>query len=148
MNRNEKRRMRRVIQSYDRSLRNAHDEFEREIGKLKYNEESKLVSLPSSFENSPIADNLNEASEMLDSILKADEKIISLLDDILFDSGVDSDFKAVTNKTQITLEKKDVSFHALLPSSLLKRLKEESCHSGLSMNEIVCQALKKALENS
>ncbi len=148
MNRDEKRRMRRVIQSYDRSLRNAHDEFEREIGKLKYNEKSKLVSLPSSFENSPIADNLNEASEMLDSILKADEKIISLLDDILFDSGVDSDFKAVTNKTQITLEKKDVSFHALLPSSLLKRLKEESAHSCLSMNEIVCQALKKTLESS
>ncbi len=147
MNRDEKRMMRRVIQSYDRNLRNAHIDFEKEIGKLQYKEETKLSALPSSFENSPIADNLNEASEMLKSILKIDDKIMSLLDDILYESCVSSDFKTVTYNTVITEGKKDVSFHALLPSSLLKRLKEESLRTGISMNEILCQALIKALQD-
>ena len=148
MNRDNKRKMNRVIKNYDRGLRNAHAEFESEIGKLQYNEESKLNSLPSSFENSPTADNLSEASEMLNKILKLDEKIIDLLDDILYESGTSSDFKPVICKTKIAPEKKDVSFHALLPSSLLKRLKEESLLTGISMNEILCQSLIKALGDS
>ncbi len=147
MNRDEKRSMKRVIQNYDRSLRTAHSDFEKEIELMRYKESEKLAALPSSFESSPIADNLTESAEMLGSILKKDEKIIDLLDDILYDSGVSSDFTAVTCKTKITSGKKDVSFHALLPSSLLKRLKEESLHTGISMNEIVCQALIKGLKD-
>ena len=148
MNRDEKRKMRRVIQKYDSSLRNAHDDFEREIGKLQYREDSKLKSLPQSFENSSLADKLTEAHEMLGRILKADEKIMNLLEYILYDSGVSSNVKHVVSKTKITREKKDVSFHALLSSSLLKRLKEESLLTGLSMNEILCQTLMKALEDN
>ena len=148
MNRDEKRIMRRVIQKYDSSLRNVHDDFEREIGILQYREDSKLKALPQSFENSSLAYNLTEASEMLGRILKMDEKIIDLLDDILYASGVTSSFKHVSSKTKVVREKKDVSFHALLPSSLLKRLKEESLLSGLSMNEILCQTLTKALEDN
>ena len=147
MNRDEKRMMRRVIQKYDNSLRNAHGDFEKEIGKLQYREETKLVSLPSSFENSRVADNLTESSEMLGRILKAEEKIMNLLDDILYESGVSSTFKDATCRTKITQEKKDVSFHALLPSSLLKRLKNESLRTGLNMNEIVCQALREQLKH-
>ncbi len=147
MNRDERRRLKRVIQNYDRSLRTAHSDLEREIDLMKYKESGKLAALPSSFESSPIADNLAESEEMLSSILKKDEKIIDLLDDILFDSGVSSDFTSVAYKTKVTTGKKDVSFHALLPSSLLKRLKEESLQTGISMNEIVCQALLKELKD-
>ncbi len=148
MNRDEKRMMRRIVQGYDRSIRNAHDDLEREISKLQYREESKLQALPASFENSPTADNLTEASDMLKRILKDDEKIIDLLDDILYESNISSDYKPVACKTTINMEKKDVSFHALLPSSLLKRLKEESRITGLSMNEILCRSLKVALEDN
>lgn len=147
MNRDDKRMMRRVIQKYDNSLRNAHGGFEKEIGKLQYREETKLASLPSSFETSRVADNLTESSEMLGRILKAEEKIMNLLDDILYESGVSSTFKDAPCRTEITQEKKDASFHALLPSSLLKRLKDESLRTGLSMNEIVCQALREQLKH-
>lgn len=79
MNRDEKRMMRRIVQGYDRSIRNAHDDLEREISKLQYREESKLQALPASFENSPTADNLTEASDMLKRILTDDEKIMIFL---------------------------------------------------------------------
>ena len=146
MNRDDKRRMKRIIQNYDRSLRTAHCDLEKEIELMRYKESEKLATLPSSFESSPTADNLTESAEMLSSILKKDEKIIAILDEILYDTGVDSNFTAVTCKTKITSGKKDVSFHALLPSSLLKRLKEESKRTGISMNEIACQALLKELK--
>lgn len=79
--------------------------------------------------------------------LKKDGKIIDLLDEILDDSGVCSDFTALTCKTRIASGKKDASFHALLPSSLLERLRDESLRTGISMNEIVCQALLKELND-
>lgn len=74
-------------------------------------------------------------------------KIEDLLDDILFDSDVTSDFMPDNKKTEISLGKKAARFLALLPSSLAKRLKEEATNTGLSMNEIVCQALIKELSD-
>ena len=43
--------------------------------------------------------------------------------------------------------KKDASFNALLSASLLKRLREESQHSGLSMNEVVCHSFLNEMKN-
>lgn len=147
MNRDDRRKIKRVVQDYDRNIRTAHADFEKTIGILQFRESGKLNALPPSLESSPTADNLTEAVEMLTTILKKDEEITELLDEILCETGVSSDFVpvTVTNKDKIVSTKKDVSFHALLPSNLLKRLREESLRTGLSMNEIVCQALLKAL---
>ena len=83
----------------------------------------------------------------LDTVLGKAEDIIDTLDEILDDTGVSSAFTQVTRTTKTIPEKKNVSFHALISSSLLKRLKEESKRTGLSMNEIDCQALLKELKD-
>lgn len=147
MNKNGKRELKRVVQNYDRSLRQAQSSFVRDIEKLKNDEEYKRGNLPLSFEYSSKAYELDEAIEMLKNILKKTVKIEDLLDDILSDSDVTSDFWPVSKKTEISMGKKDARFLALLPSCLAKRLKEESKNTGLSMNEIVCQALIKELSN-
>ncbi len=147
MNKNGKRKLKRIVQNYDRSVRNAQFAFVNDIEALKADEEYKRENLPESFENSSKAYELDEAVEMLGNIVKKTEKIEGLLDDILYDSDVTSDFKPAYKKTEIAMGKKDARFLTLLPSSLLTRLKEESFQSGLSMNEIVCRAIMKELSD-
>ncbi len=148
MNRDEKRAMKRVVKAYDRGLKTVHTEFESEISWMKDKENDKLDNMSSSFESGRTVDQINDSIDMLTNILRKADEIMDALDDILSEAGVSSDYKQVTRQTKIELDKKDVSFHALLSSSLLKRLKEESQHTGLSMNEIVCQALLKELKDS
>lgn len=145
MNRDERRKLRKVVQSFDRSVRQAHYSFARDIDIMKWNEECKRNNLPLSLECSPRADELDETAKMLGAILKKAEKIDDLLDDILFDSNVDSDFVPFNKEVPVTLGKKDARFLMLLPSSLLERLKTEARRTGLSMNEIACRALFKEL---
>ena len=147
MNRDEKRAMQRVVKAYDRGLRSIHSEFEDEINRMKDKENDKLDNMSSAFESGHTVDQINESIEMLNTILGKADEIITNLDDILSEAGISSDYKEVARRTKIIPEKKDASFHALFSSSLLKRLKEESFHTGLSMNEIVCQALQKELKD-
>ncbi len=147
MNRDEKRAMQRVVKAYDRGLRSIHSEFEDEINRMKDKENDKLDNMSSVFESGRAVDQINESIEMLNNILGKADEIITDLDDILSEAGVSSDYKEVPRRTKIIPEKKDASFHALLSSSLLKRLKEESKRTGLSMNEIVCQTLQKELKD-
>lgn len=147
MNRDDRKRMTRVVQNYDRVIRTAHDEFVKEVGDMKDNESRKHDNLPSSFETSNTAENLSDAFDMFETVLEKAEYIVDSPDEILDDTGVGSAYTRVTGTTKIILEKKNVSFHALIFSSLLKRLKEESLRTGLSMNEIVCQALLDELED-
>ena len=147
MNRDERRRLKRVIQDYDRRLRTAYFEFESEVSAMKDNELEKLDSLPPSFVSSPVAEMLTETVDMINNILEKGEEIIDVLDEILSFVEVTSAYTPAPQKTKIIPEKKNVSFHALLPLSLLKRLKEESLCTGVSMNEIICRALSNEMEN-
>ncbi len=147
MNRDDRKRMTRVVQSYDRAIRTANDVFVKEVDDMKDNESRKQENLPSSFETSDTAENLSDAFDMLETVLEKAADIIDSLDEIIGETGVSSTYTRVTGTTKITLEKKNISFHALISSSLLKRLKEESIRTGFSMNEIVCQALLKELED-
>lgn len=145
MNRDEKRRFRRVIQTYDRSLRLAQSSFEKEIGGMKEKESAKLENLPESFESSRLCVELNESVDMLDSLLEKAEEVMDALNEILETAEVNSTFNSTITETTITPGKKDARFLALFPSSLLKRLKEESARTGNSMNEIVCRAVTETL---
>lgn len=146
MNRDERRKVKRIVQDYDRSLRSAYEDFEREMSIMKDNESEKISSLPSSFEEAPIADKLRDSVDMFSTILEKSENIMEALNDILDAADVKSVYSTGTRKTKIVSEKKDVSFHALLSSSLFKRLKEESLRTGLSMNEIISRTLSKELQ--
>ena len=145
MNRDEKRRFRRVIQTYDRSLRLAQSSFEKEIEGMKEKESTKLENLPESFKSSRLCEELSESVDMLDSLLEKAEEVTAALNEILETAKVNSDFDSTVPKTTITPGKKDARFLALFSSSLLKRLNEESARTGSSMNEIVCRAVTEAL---
>lgn len=145
MNRDEKRRLKSVVKAYDVSLRQAQSRFVKEITAMKEKESDKLENLPSSFESSALAEQLEESEGMLDSLLTKAEEITDALDEILDAAELSSAYNPTTSETTIALGRKDARFLALFPSSLLKRLKEESTRTGLSMNEIVCQAVIEAL---
>ncbi len=145
MNRDERRRFKKVVKGFDSSLRLAQSAFVKELTVMKEKEAGKLENLPESFESSALAEQLSESEDMLDSLLSRAEEIMDALDEILEVAEVDSVFNPVAPETAITQGKKDARFLALFPSSLLKRLKEESVRTGLSMNEIVCQAVIGAL---
>jgi predicted DNA binding CopG/RHH family protein len=147
MNESGRNKLKRVVQNYDRSMRQSQFSFINEIESLKDEEECKRGNLPYSFEYSTKAYELDEAVEKLKTILKKTEKIEKLLDDIIFEADVTSDFRPAGKKTEINIGKKDARFLILLPSSMLKRLKEEASCSGLSMNEIVCRAIMKELSD-
>jgi predicted DNA binding CopG/RHH family protein len=108
-------------------------------------EEDKKDVIQKPFLMSDIAERLVSNDKGYENFV--DKVTARALDDTLSEADVSSDYKQVARQTKITLDKKDASFHALLSSSLLKRLKEESERTGLSMNEIVCQALLNKLKN-
>lgn len=147
MNRDDKRRLKKTVQAYDRNLRKAYYSFESELGKMHDEEQEKLDDLPSSFESSTLAEKLSDNVDMIDDVLDKAEEIMNTLDEILLAADVSSGYIPMARSTEIAADKKDVSFHALISSSLLKRLKEESSNTGLSMNEILNQALIKALSD-
>lgn len=148
MNRDERNRLKRAVKAYDCSIRQADAIFEKSIDEMKDLESDKIDRLPQSLSSSMMAEGLNEAVEMLDSIMENAQTIIEQLDEILTTTDVASCYTSSSRKnTGNVTDKRDTSFHALLPSSLLLRLKEKSQRTGESMNELVCQAIQNNIEN-
>lgn len=148
MNRDERNRLKRVVKAYDYSIRQADDVFERIIDEMKDMEANKIDRLPQSLSSSIMAEELNESAEMLDSITENAQTIIDQLDEILTTTGTTSCYHFSNRKTTVNVsDKRDSSFHALLPSSLLTRLKEKSLTTGLSVNELVCQAIQNSMKS-
>lgn len=146
MNRNGVNRLKKVVQAYDYSIRQADSSFQRSIEEMKAEEETKMENLPESLQSSQKADALEGAAEMLGTLLDNAESILDTLEEILSTSSVSSIFTPTARETRATsTDKKSVRFQALLSSSLFMKLKEESARRGLSMNEIVGQALTKEL---
>jgi len=149
MNRDDRNKLRRVIRAYDCCIRKADCIFEREIEEMMDSESDKIDRLPQALSSSLMAQELDDAVEMLESIIENAQSIIEQLDEILASSGVSSCYSPSKPENAINgKDKKDVSFHALLPKSLLLKLKEESHLTGSSMNELVCQAISKELYSS
>lgn len=146
MNRNGVNRLKRVVRAYDYSIRQADSSFQRDIEEMKAEEESKAENLPESLQSSKKAEAIEEAVEMLETLLDNAENILDTLDEILSSSSVSSIFTSTEREmTTSSTGKKDVRFQALLSSTLFTKLKEESARRGLSMNEIVSRALTKEL---
>ncbi len=84
--------------------------------------------------------------EMLGALIDNAESILDTLEEILSTSSVSSIFTPTARETTATsTDKKSVRFQTLLFPSLFMKLKEEPARRGLSMNEIVGQALTKEL---
>lgn len=148
MNRNDRNKLKRIIQAYDCCIRKADCIFERNIEEMRDSESDKIDRLPPALSSSSMAEELDNAVEMLDSIMENSQSIIGQLDEILASSGVCSSYSDTRLENAINVSgKRDVSFHALLPACLVLKLKEESQLTGVSMNELVCQAISKDLDS-
>ncbi len=100
MNRDERRRLKRVIQDYDRRLRPAYFRFESEVCAMKDNELKKLDSLPPSFVSSPVAEMLTETVDTINNILEKGEEIMEALNEILSFADVTSAYTPTPQKTK------------------------------------------------
>ena len=85
---------------------------------------------------------------MLENLLRNAEAVETAVDDLLDTADVSSDFSPERKMKTVSAGRKGVSFHAILPSVLLEKLRIESRISGLSMNEILCRALLNELEEN
>lgn len=142
MNRDDRNKLKRAIQAYDCCIRKADCIFERKIEEMRDSESDKIDRLPQALSSSRMAEELDDAVGMLDSIIENAQSIIEQLDEILASSDVSSCYSDTKPENAVNAKgKKDVSFHALLPTSLVLKLKEESHLTGISMNELVCQAI-------
>jgi len=134
------------VQTYDYSIRLADSTFQKNIEEMRCEEEAKHNRLPESLQSSKKAEDLEEAEAMLEALLENAGNILEELDEILSSSGFSSVFSLPAGESEITSgDKKNVRFQALLPSSLVSRLKKEATLRGLSMNEIVNRALLREL---
>lgn len=147
MNRDDRNRLCRAARAYDYAIRQADSLFEAVLEQMRDAEADKIDRLPWSLQDSHLAEELNDALDMLDTLLDETLAVIEMLDEILSTVETTSNFIATSSGGEAkTLDKRNAGFHALLPASLYSRLKAESFKIGASMNEIVCRALKKALE--
>ncbi len=148
MNRDERNKLDRATRAYDYAIRQADYFFEAVLEQMRDAEADKIDRLPWALQDSHLAEQLNDAVDMLDTLLDETLAVIEMLDEILSTVEIRSNFTATSSGgVAKTMDKRNAGFHALLPASLYSRLKTESFKIGASMNEIVCRALKKALED-
>ncbi len=147
MNRDGLNKLKKIVQAYDYSIRRADSLFQKSIEEMRDDEETKQENLPESLQSSKMAESIEEATTMLESLLENAMNIIDELDEILSISGVSSCFMAPQAETLLSTpsDRKNVRFQALFSSSLFSKLRQESALRGLSMNEIVIRALMKEL---
>lgn len=147
MNRSEKKVLRTETQRFDSSIRLAIHSYSRQVEERMDREQEKLANLPDQIRDSVTGENIEETILSLGELSDKLEEIENALDDILTLTDASSIFKApAAVRGKISQGRKGTDFHAILPLSLLEKLKRESTIQGLSMNEIVCRALTQDLD--
>ena len=146
MNRTGRTRLENAVHNFDRKLRQALHLFTDEMEDMLYDENTKLANVPEPLRDTSQSENYSTAIEMIEEVLKNTEAIETSLDDVLTAADVSSDFVPEKRQTKVSTGRKGVNFHAILPSEMMGKLKRESMVSGLSMNEILCRALRDELE--
>jgi len=147
MNRSEKNGLRKETKCFDASLKLALYSYGEKLDTCKYNEQDKLDRLPSQIRDSSTGDQIQDSIHVLEEISSKVDEIENTLDEILYLADTSSSFSVSSViKHKVSPGRKGISFHAILPFSVLEQLKSESIKKALSMNEILCRALIKELE--
>ncbi len=148
MNRDGRARLRNSTRAYVGIVRQAVHTYTGILEDMLNDEQDKYDRLPEQIQSSSKGEQLSEAIEMIEELLSDVKNMDDVLDDIPTKADVTVSFSPYMEKEVLMDEKRDLSFHALIPSSLMRRLKEESKKTGLSMNEITCRALMGELEKN
>lgn len=148
MNRDGRARLRNSTRAYVGIVRQAVYTYTGILEDMLNDEQDKYDRLPEQIQSSSKGEQLSEAIEMIEELLSDVKNMDDALDDIPTKADVTVSFSPYMEKEVLMGEKRDLSFHALIPSSLMRRLKEESEKTGLSMNEITCRALVGELEKN
>lgn len=147
MNRKGRARLRNALECYDAAVRQAAYELEQVLEGLRQEEEDKYDRLPDQLRDSAKGEQLEESISQLEEFSEASEGIVEILDDMVDSAGVASTWTpSKPHGTELPGQGlRNTAFHALLPSGLATRLKDESRLQCVSMNEMVCRVLTEAL---
>ncbi len=146
MNRSEKKTLKTDTRRFDSSIRLALHTYGEQLEGYMDREQDKLDRLPEQIRDSVTGEQIEESNRVLEELSDKLREIEDILDDILSLADTSSSFKApVAIKETASKGRKGTSFHAVIPNSLMDRLKRETVRCGLSMNEIVCRALRMEL---
>lgn len=112
-------------------------------------EEEKFGNLPESLQDAEKGQGISNSIEILEEILEVVESSESALEEVssLLDIKLSIPQQEKTIEEKLSHGKSSIGFHAILPKDLLLALKCKSMLLGLSMNEIVCRALKLFISN-
>ncbi len=147
MNRSERNGLRRETKCFDASIRLALCSYGERLDGFKCDEQDKLDRLPDQIRDSDTGEQIEGSIQMLEEISDKIDEMENALDEILSLADATSSFSAPHGyKHKISPGRKGVGFHAVFPSTILERLKNESIRRALSMNEILCRALIKELK--
>ena len=127
MNRSEKNGLRKETKCFDASLRLALYSYGEKLDTCKYNEQDKLDRLPNQIRDSSTGDQIQDSIHVLEEISSKIDEIENAIDEILYLADTSSSFSVSSFiKHKVSPGRKGISFHAILPFSVLKQLKSES----------------------
>ena len=145
MNREGRAILKKAAEKFNRDSMLARNSFLNVLEKLK-SEEEKLERLPEQLRDSEKGEQLEERLEALETLLDGIKEQEESISDLLSEQGFSFNFVPLEEKIEGTkIREKSVSFHAIFPVTLSNALRTKAQNTGLSMNEVVCQALTKEL---
>ena len=143
MNREGRAILKKAAEKFNRDSMLARNSFLNVLEKLK-SEEEKLERLPEQLRDSEKGEQLEERLEALETLLDGIKEQEESISDLLSEQGFSFNFVPLEEKIEETkIREKSVSFHAIFPVTLSNALRTKAQNTGLSMNEVVCQALTK-----
>lgn len=146
MNKNDRRKLRTAARRYCSLGQQASEVFKDTVEVLQTSEEEKLDNLPESLQTSSQAQNIESAIDDLNTILEALESSENAFEEIADIIGIDIvELPAYTTLDSDKEAPRNRRFQILLTDQIMGKLKQRSLETGLSCNEIICQAISKYL---
>lgn len=146
MNKNDRRKLRTAARRYCSLGQQASEVFKDTVEVLQTSEEEKLDNLPESLQTSSQAQNIESAIDDLNTILEALESSENAFEEIADIVGIDIvELPAYATSVSDKEAPRNRRFQILLTDQIMGKLKQQSLETGLSCNEIICQAISKYL---
>lgn len=148
MNRDDRRKLARAARSYCTASLQAENEFSAVVRELQENEEKKLDHIPENLQSGGSAESIEEAVDLLSSVIDSLDSIKDLRDEIAEQADIDiSDIHTLLNEKSTAVKDgaRRNRFQILLSDQSLCLMRLRSLQLGISCNELICTALQNEL---
>lgn len=147
MNKYDRRKLNISVEKYCAKVIYANQEFSNAVDSLKHQEENKLEHLPASLGSSRQASNIEEAIKQISDLQVRLNTIETTICSIMERADIDVPRPAIrnTNTEAFDTGPRKNRFQILLPDQLLILMKMRAMQSGISCNELICQAIQNEL---